>query len=176
LGEPRRLALALSELERLQFSTHHLAQAANGGDLMSRIKRLVRPEKQASNWKAAVPAIALAVATLAGCAQTAVAGQGTGDAATSNHTTRAIADFASCAKPVYPKEALRARKTGTVTLGFLVGTDGAVRDSNVKHSSGDTSLDEAARLAIARCTFSPARADGKPVEEWAQVQYVWSLN
>ena len=43
LGEPRRLALALSELERLQFSTHHLAQAANGGDLMSRIKRLLRP-------------------------------------------------------------------------------------------------------------------------------------
>jgi D-alanyl-D-alanine endopeptidase (penicillin-binding protein 7) len=56
LGEPRRLALALSELERLQFSTRHLAQAANGGDLMTRIKRLVRPETQAFNWKAAVPA------------------------------------------------------------------------------------------------------------------------
>ena len=42
-GRTARLALALSELERLQFSTHHLAQAANGGDLMSRIKRLLRP-------------------------------------------------------------------------------------------------------------------------------------
>ena len=35
LGEPRRLALALSELERLQFSTHHLAVAANGGSYVT---------------------------------------------------------------------------------------------------------------------------------------------
>jgi D-alanyl-D-alanine endopeptidase (penicillin-binding protein 7) len=180
LGEPRRLALALSELERLQFSTHHLAQAANGGDLMSRIKRLVRPEAQASSWKAAVPAIAIAVASLVGCVQTAVAGQAPGQAvdgsATSGATTRAIANFASCKKPEYPKLALSNKVTGTVTLGFLVGTDGAVRDSTVKKSSGDTSLDEAARLAIAKCSFLPAKAGGKPVEEWAQVQYVWSLD
>lgn len=44
LGEPRRLALALSELERFQFITPQLAQAAHGGNLMLRIKRLVRPD------------------------------------------------------------------------------------------------------------------------------------
>jgi hypothetical protein len=64
LGEPRRLALALSELERFQFSTHHLAQAANGGDLMSRINRLIRPDT-AMNWKATIPVLGLAAACLA---------------------------------------------------------------------------------------------------------------
>lgn len=44
LGEPRRLALALSELERFQFTTPQLAQAAHGGNLMFRIQRLIRPE------------------------------------------------------------------------------------------------------------------------------------
>nr|WP_315472686.1 TonB family protein [uncultured Undibacterium sp.] len=54
LGEPRRLALALQELELLQFTTPQLAQAAHGGNLMSRIKRLIRPEVQSINWKTAV--------------------------------------------------------------------------------------------------------------------------
>ena len=142
---------------------------------MSRIKRLVRPDTHASNWKAAVPALALALASLVGCAQTAVAGQAPAEPAAAGTTTRAIADFASCKKPEYPKAALAAKLSGTVTLGFLVGTDGAVRDSTVRKSSGDTSLDEAARLAISKCRFTPATAAGKPVEEWAQVQYVWSL-
>ena len=43
LGEPRRLALALSELEQFQFSHPQPALSAHGGNLMSRIKRLVRP-------------------------------------------------------------------------------------------------------------------------------------
>jgi D-alanyl-D-alanine endopeptidase (penicillin-binding protein 7) len=174
LGEPRRLALALSELERLQFSTHHLAQAANGGDLMSRIKRLVRPDTQASNWKAAVPAIALAVASLVGCAQTAVAGQTPGDSAASVQT-KPIADFSSCKKPEYPKEALARRVQGTVTLGFLIDTNGAVADTAIRKSSGDASLDEAARAAIAKCRFTPAVAGGKPARAWVPVQYVWSM-
>ncbi|WP_229508095.1 hypothetical protein [Massilia sp. Dwa41.01b] len=29
---------------------------------------------------------------------------------------------------------------------------------------------------MAKCSFTPAEADGKPVEEWGHVQYVWSLN
>jgi beta-lactamase regulating signal transducer with metallopeptidase domain/phage shock protein A len=61
LGEPRRLALALSELDLFQF-TPQLAQAAHGGNLMSRIKRLVRPEAEPLNWKLALPILGLATA------------------------------------------------------------------------------------------------------------------
>lgn len=59
LGEPRRLALALSELDLFQF-TPQLAPAAHGGNLMSRIKRLVRPETEPLNWKLALPILGLA--------------------------------------------------------------------------------------------------------------------
>ncbi len=60
LGEPRRLALALSELDLFQF-TPQPALAAHGGNLMTRIKRLVRPEAEALNWKLALPILGLAL-------------------------------------------------------------------------------------------------------------------
>jgi D-alanyl-D-alanine endopeptidase (penicillin-binding protein 7) len=221
LGEPRRLALALSELEQLQFSTTRLAQAANGGDLMSRIKHLLRPESQSLNWKAAVPVIGFALAALAGCAQQPPSKLAAAPGDTQPHTVRAepavaigapgiyatgpvtiqakssengpvtvtaeafekidadaadtiaVADMGSCNRPVYPAQALQRKAHGTVTLGFLVGADGSVRDTAVRRSSGDSSLDEAARAALAKCSFRPAMVNGAPVEKWTQVQYVW---
>jgi beta-lactamase regulating signal transducer with metallopeptidase domain len=74
LGEPRRLALALSELDLFQLSTPQLALAAQGGNLMSRIKRLVRPESEPLNWKLALPILGLALcAALSTHAGTALA-------------------------------------------------------------------------------------------------------
>jgi beta-lactamase regulating signal transducer with metallopeptidase domain/CII-binding regulator of phage lambda lysogenization HflD len=65
LGEPRRLALALSELDLLQLSTPQLAPGAHGGNLMSRIKRLVRPQSEplGSSFalKLALPLLGLAL-------------------------------------------------------------------------------------------------------------------
>jgi beta-lactamase regulating signal transducer with metallopeptidase domain/outer membrane murein-binding lipoprotein Lpp len=65
LGEPRRLALALSELDLFQLSTPQLAPGAHGGNLMSRIKRLVRPQAEpfssSFGWKLALPALGLAL-------------------------------------------------------------------------------------------------------------------
>jgi D-alanyl-D-alanine endopeptidase (penicillin-binding protein 7) len=171
LGEPRRLALALSELEKLQFSPHHLAQAANGGDLMSRIKRLVRPDTQALNWKAAVPVLGLAALSVAMYANAAPQQEPKAE----GKTTRALVDFRSCGKPVWPKEDLRAEHTGTVTLGFLVNAEGIPVDSKVLKSSGHPGLDLAAQAGIEKCHFIPATKDGKPVEEWMRMQYVWTL-
>jgi beta-lactamase regulating signal transducer with metallopeptidase domain len=61
LGEPRRLALALSELDQIQFN---FVQAANGGNLMSRITRLVRPDVPTKTlpWKMLVSMIGLSTA------------------------------------------------------------------------------------------------------------------
>ncbi|MBI3713260.1 MAG: M56 family metallopeptidase, partial [Burkholderiales bacterium] len=72
LGEPRRLALALQELDHIRFTTPQLAQAAHGGHLMSRIKRLVRPEDHSMNWKTAVTLIAATVAGFTLAANAAV--------------------------------------------------------------------------------------------------------
>lgn len=171
LGEPRRLALALSELEKHQFATHHLAQAANGGDLMSRIKQLVRPDTEALNWKAAIPVLGFALAGLAGCAQTPPSSPVTVKA--DSIVNIPVAQFDSCERPTYPAEALARDIQGTVTLGFLVSAKGAVKDTTLRKSSGDTSLDEAARTALAKCTFTPGTVNGKPTEQWTEVQYVW---
>ena len=66
LGDPRRLALALSELDRLAAPrspiphTHTaLAQAAHGGQLMSRIKQLLRPEHRIVGGTLLLPAVGI---------------------------------------------------------------------------------------------------------------------
>lgn len=74
LGEPRRLALALQELELIQFSTSQLAQAAHGGNLMSRIKRLLRPEVQTIHWKAALTVMSVSGALMAAAAHAVLPG------------------------------------------------------------------------------------------------------
>lgn len=170
LGEPRRLALALSELERLQFSTHHLAQAANGGDLMSRIKRLLRPAPHTLHWKAAIPLLALAGACLG------IYGQAVAADSAPVLERRPVIDFGACGKPVYPAASLQAKEEGTVNMSFDVNSAGKVTDSSVVKSSGHPALDEAARSGIAKCTFKPAMAGGKPVAASVKVQYVWRLN
>lgn len=169
LGEPRRLALALSELEKIQFSNNKLALAANGGDLMTRIKRLLHPDAQALNWKAALPVLGLAAALFAASVQVPAV------AKPEPVKTRALANFKTCAKPVWPKQSLRDENQGAVNLAFLIGTDGKVVDSKVVKSSGFAPLDEAAREGIEKCTFIPATEDGAPVQTWMQMQYVWTL-
>ncbi|OFA05522.1 TonB family protein [Duganella sp. HH101] len=86
------------------------------------------------------------------------------------------ADFQGCAKPVWPKEALRKEQTGTVTLAFLIGTDGNVADAKITRSSGFPLLDDAAVAGLRSCRFKPGMVDGKPVSAWQQMQYVWTLD
>ncbi|MYM21511.1 TonB family protein [Duganella sp. FT135W] len=169
LGEPRRLALALSELERLRFSHHQLAQAANGGNLMQRIQHLLRPAPQALNWKAAVAMLGVAVSCLSVYTQATAA-----DKSASGYTA-AIINFNTCEKPVWPEGAIAANRTGTVNLEFKVGKDGKVTGSNVLHTSGHPDLDEAARTGISKCQFKPATKAGKPIDTKQKVQYVWTL-
>nr|WP_314544593.1 M56 family metallopeptidase [uncultured Massilia sp.] len=173
LGEPRRLAQALSELERLQFAASGLAQAANGGDLLARIRRLLRPSTQALDWRALIPLLGLALA-FAGSAH-ALAGRDAVLADQRNLTTGALADFSSCARPHYPQADIDAGHQGTVTLAFLVDQTGTVSDSRVERSSGFATMDEAAHGALRKCRFHPALQQGRPVSEWTKVQYVWVL-
>ena len=171
LGEPRRLALALSELERLQFSTHHLAQAANGGNLMDRIQHLMRPAPQALNWKAAIPMLGLALACVAIYAEATAA-----EATTAKgKTAKAVVNFDKCALPEWPAAAVAQQRTGKVVLGFLIAADGKVKSSKVEQSSGHADLDQAARTAIEKCSFIPATTAGKPVESWLKMMYDWNL-
>ena len=138
---------------------------------MQRIKQLVRPDTQALNWKAAIPVLGLALAGLAGCAQTGPVNPFA--SMPDNVVTKAVANFNSCKKPEYPQDALASKIEGTVALGMLVKADGKVREAVVRQSSGNASLDEAARAALAKCSFQPATVNGAPKEQWTEVKYVW---
>lgn len=83
--------------------------------------------------------------------------------------------FDTCAKPAWPKEALRYEYQGKVTLAFLIGEDGAVRTSRVEQSSGYPILDLAAQEGLEHCVFKPGTEDGKPYAGWTKMQYVWTL-
>ncbi|MGV7208261.1 TonB family protein [Oxalobacteraceae bacterium A2-2] len=96
--------------------------------------------------------------------------------ATTPVITNAVADFNSCARPEWPKEALRKEQTGTVTLSFLIGDDGQVLDALVKKSSGFPLLDQAALESIQRCKFKPRTVNGVAVNGWTPMQYVWSID
>lgn len=90
-------------------------------------------------------------------------------------TTKPVAEFGSCAKPEYPREALRYDQQGKVTLAFLIGANGQVKQSKVLKSSGFPLLDLAAQQGIEKCTFRPGSKDGQPADAWTQMQYVWTL-
>jgi beta-lactamase regulating signal transducer with metallopeptidase domain/predicted nucleic acid-binding Zn-ribbon protein len=70
VGEPRRLALALQHLDLFQREETRLADAyfvpaANGGNLMMRIQRLLRPTRHVLTWNMALPILGLAAVCLA---------------------------------------------------------------------------------------------------------------
>ncbi|MDM5181732.1 TonB family protein [Massilia sp. DJPM01] len=86
------------------------------------------------------------------------------------------AEHRECGKPEYPKAALRYDQQGTVTLAFLIGVDGVVKDSKIVKSSGFQLLDIAAHNGLVPCKFKPAQVDGKAIESWMQMQYVWTID
>ncbi|WP_296948821.1 energy transducer TonB [uncultured Massilia sp.] len=132
---------------------------------MFQAKRSIRPARAAAGL---LSACLLSACLLSAC-------QSLGASAHAATDQAAVADFGSCARPHYPDADVKAGHQGTVTLGFLVAADGAVKQSKVDKSSGYASMDEAARTALERCRFKPAREGGKPVEAWTKVQYVWTL-
>lgn len=89
----------------------------------------------------------------------------------------AVVDAArTCRLPQYPPLSRRNGEAGTVTLKFLIDTDGSMLESHVEVSSGYERLDEAARQALALCRFRPGSVDGVPERSWARMRYVWTLN
>jgi len=80
-----------------------------------------------------------------------------------------------CVGPDYPSASKRLEEEGTVTLRYLVGTDGKVISAEVEKSSGFRRLDEAARSALVKCQFKPVLEDGIPVQRVSKQNYAFRL-
>jgi len=79
--------------------------------------------------------------------------------------------------PAYPRDALRAGAQGTVTLRVLVGVDGSPLEVSIERSSGNRSLDTAARAQVLRqWKFQPAMDNGRPVQAYGLVPVDFKLN
>ncbi|MBC3935496.1 serine hydrolase [Undibacterium sp. CY7W] len=89
-GQSRELALALQSLDQMQMQQKSLALAAHGGDLLSRIRQILRPGPQAWQWQMALPVV-LAVVSLMLIFQTKVDAGPVADFTVQSRPTREFA-------------------------------------------------------------------------------------
>ncbi|WP_211450727.1 energy transducer TonB [Collimonas antrihumi] len=89
------------------------------------------------------------------------------------HTSARVAG--NCEKPEYPRTSLRNEEQGSVNVKLTIGADGSVVDAAIEKSSGFKELDRATLKAWSLCHFTPAMADGQPVQSTTRMQYVWKL-
>jgi len=85
------------------------------------------------------------------------------------------ADYLDNPKPVYPSFSRRAGEEGTVSLRVRVGVEGRALAVEVARSSGFPRLDEAARDAVSRWRFVPARRGDNAVDSWVLVPVSFQL-
>lgn len=162
-GEPRRLALALSTLSELNAArgTHaaslHLAQAAHGGHLMSRIEQLVRPGHRSARGALALPLVGVAAACLAFYAHAQI---GT----TQQPAPRAVAQAAApqagtkvSPRPVTKPATLRKQDDHVTYALITQGRDGITMSG----STDDLPEIRQAQRSIVNTDFVWTRVDGK---------------
>lgn len=78
--------------------------------------------------------------------------------------------------PAYPRDALIAGAQGTVILRVLVGEDGTPLEVSIERSSGNRSLDNAARSQVLRrWKFQPATDGGHPVKAYGLIPVDFTL-
>jgi TonB family protein len=74
----------------------------------------------------------------------------------------------------YTEAARRAKLSGSVKLRVLVGKDGLVHDAVALNGLG-MGLDENAIAAVRQWRFTPAMAEGKPVDLWINIDMDFRL-
>jgi TonB family protein len=87
-------------------------------------------------------------------------------------TTKAV--LLSKPEPNYTEAARANDTTGVVKLRMALGADGRVSDIGVLEGLPD-GLTEQAMDAAERLQFVPAQRDGRPVSQWATVEYVFEI-
>ena len=174
IGDPRRLALALSELAQIQSASSALVLAANGGMLLPRIKRLLRPDAKPLNWQASMAVAGIALACLSLCAQV-FSGSAPALSAITAVITAPVVDIATCPSMSYPAQAAQKGESGTTVLAFLVSKDGRIMQSKVLKSSGSALLDQAAASQLGHCKAQAGSRNGHPLQSWLKLAYEWKL-
>lgn len=91
-------------------------------------------------------------------------------------SARFDADYLHNPKPVYPVFSRRMNEEGKVQLRVRVSADGAPLEIEIRQSSGFPRLDAAARDAVSKWRFVPAKRGDEAVESWVGVPIVFKLD
>ncbi len=75
----------------------------------------------------------------------------------------------------YPLALLSDHEVGDVIVQFRITTEGRVRDTFIKQSSGHLPLDDAALACVAKLRYVPAMQNGKPIESYKTYKISYSL-
>ena len=86
------------------------------------------------------------------------------------------ADYLHNPKPVYPVFSRRMNEEGKVQLRVRVSAEGAALEVEIRQSSGFPRLDAAAREAVSKWRFVPAKRGDEAVESWVGVPIVFKLD
>ena len=85
------------------------------------------------------------------------------------------ADYLDNPAPAYPPLSRRMSEQGRVILRVLVSVAGRAEDVQVRSPSGSVRLDDAARDAVRRWKFVPARRGSEPVAAWVLIPISFKL-
>lgn len=78
-------------------------------------------------------------------------------------------------KPRYPQEALTQGIEGWVTLHYMVSPSGSPYEVEVVDSSGNKSLERAAKRAAKKYQYEPAELNGSPIDAGAATRITFSF-
>lgn len=101
--------------------------------------------------------------------------QSAGTASAQLTPARFDAGYLNNPPPAYPPLARRMQEQGKVLLRVLVSAEGKPGKIELSSSSGSDRLDQAARAAVARWRFIPARQGDRDVETWVIVPIIFKL-
>jgi protein TonB len=77
--------------------------------------------------------------------------------------------------PEYPTPALKAGTEGLVMVQAYIGSKGTAERVEIKTSSGDPELDQAAIKAVSQWRFAPAAQGGTALNSWFEVPVRFSI-
>ena len=78
--------------------------------------------------------------------------------------------------PRYPREALKQGIEGWVTLHYMVSPSGSPYEVEVVDSSGNKSLERAAKRAAKKYQYEPAQMNGSPIDAGAATRIIFALS
>ncbi len=147
LGEPRQLAVALAALDEFQFAGPLLAPAAHGGNLMSRIQRLIKPTEHVLSWKMSVLLIGLTLACITVYAHDKTSVARKSDTSTLTLTSVATADVVDAVNETEDAMAADAETAAADAETAAADAETAIDDAETAAADAETAASDADTVA-----------------------------